>query len=164
MLVGTVVNHRPTGAQGAHEIVDIATLRIQQSWKGSHGRDVQIGADRPFEVGKQYVVFAAGTPPSTSILCRWAEPTDHAKGKLDWLSRWSVSGAAGQAQSIDQQLNPGIPTPAPEKYVAVRDAKDWLNPYLQVCADGVHLTTDSVKGKSVVAPRDLREALVRLPV
>jgi hypothetical protein len=70
--------------------------------------------------------------------------------------------AAVHAQSSRRQLDPRIGPPVPSKYDAVRDAKDWLNPYLQVCADGVELTAHSVKHKSTVAVRDLSDALVRL--
>jgi hypothetical protein len=68
------------------------------------------------------------------------------------------------AQSSNQQLNPRIGSPVPAKYDAVRDPKDWLNPYLQVCAGAIDLTVHSVKRKSSVTIRDLRDTLVKLPV
>jgi hypothetical protein len=86
VFVGTVVAHEPTGVQGFHVIVDIATFRLETSWKGNLNREVRIGADRLFDVGKKYVVFASGKPLSTSIACQWAELIDKAKVKLDWLS------------------------------------------------------------------------------
>ena len=86
VFVGTVVRNGPTGARGAHSIVDIATLRVERSWKGRPEREVRVGADRSFEIDKKYVVFAAGKPLSTSILCRWAEPEERAKAKLEWLA------------------------------------------------------------------------------
>ena len=70
----------------------------------------------------------------------------------------------GAGQSSNQQLNPRIGSPVPARYAAVRDAKDWLNPYLQVCAGGVDLTVHPIKRKSSVAIRDVRDALVKLPV
>jgi hypothetical protein len=82
---GTVVATESTGAQGDHQIVDIATFRVDQSWKGDSAQEVRVGADRAFEKSKEYLVFAAGSPLSTSILCRWAEPIERAKPKLDWL-------------------------------------------------------------------------------
>jgi hypothetical protein len=94
VFVGTVVATEPTGAQGSHVIVSIATLRPERTWKGRPGREVRVGSDVPFEVGKKYVVFAAGRPLSVSILCRWAENIDRAKRKLDWLAR-RRSQAAG---------------------------------------------------------------------
>ena len=72
--------------------------------------------------------------------------------------------ALSQIQSSNQQLTPQIGSAVPERYGAVRDAKDWLNPYLQVCAGGIDLTVHSVKRKSSVAIRDLRDTLVKLPV
>ena len=70
----------------------------------------------------------------------------------------------GAAQSSRQQLNPRIGAPVPARYEAVRDAKDWLNPYLQVCEGGVDVTVHSIKRKSLVAVRDLSGTLVTLPV
>ena len=71
---------------------------------------------------------------------------------------------AGLAQSSNQQLNPRLGSPVPARYDAVRDAKDWLNPYLQVCASGVDVTVHSIKRQFSVAIRDLRVTLVRLPL
>lgn len=89
VFVGTVVAHQPTGARGEHVTVDIATIRLERSWKGSRGhREVHVGSDRPWQVGKKYVVFAFGPSESltTSIDCRWAESIETAAEKLDWLS------------------------------------------------------------------------------
>ena len=33
----------------------------------------------------------------------------------------------------------------PARYETVRDAKDWLNPYLQVCAGAVDVTVHAIK-------------------
>ena len=82
---GTVVATESTGARGSHEVVEIATFRVDQWWKGDPTREVRIGADRAFEKDKVYLVFAAGKPLSTSILCRWTESIERAKPKLDWL-------------------------------------------------------------------------------
>ena len=68
------------------------------------------------------------------------------------------------AQSPSGRLNPRIGSPVPARYDAVRDAKDWLNPFLQVCADGVDVTVRSIKHRSLVAIRELRETMVKLPV
>jgi hypothetical protein len=57
-------------------------------------------------------------------------------------------------------LNPRIGSPISAKYGPIRDAKDWLNPYLQVCAGGVDVT----KRKSLVAIRELSGTLIKLPV
>jgi hypothetical protein len=100
VFAGTVVATESTGARGDHSIVQIATLRVDKAWKGSLTREVRVGADRPFEVEKKYVVFAAGKPLSTSILCRWAEPQDPAKTQLEWLAAYAgvlQGAAAGQS-------------------------------------------------------------------
>jgi len=82
---GTVISTESTGAQGFHQIVQIATFRVEQSWKGDPAREVRVGADRRFEKRREYLVFAAGEPATTSLLCRWTEPVRAAKPKLDWL-------------------------------------------------------------------------------
>ena len=86
VFVGTVLTSEPTGVEGDHVIVSIATFRLERSWKGRLDREVRVGSDLSFEVGRKYVVFAAGKPLSTTILCRWAERVDRAKRKLDWLA------------------------------------------------------------------------------
>ena len=86
VFLGKVIDRRATGVEGDHVIVDIATFQVQRLWKGQIGREVQVGADRPFERGKQYVVFASGEPLSTTILCRWTELRERAASKLEWLS------------------------------------------------------------------------------
>jgi hypothetical protein len=82
---GTVVATESTGARGSHQVVEIATFRVDQSWKGDPAREVRVGADRAFEKGKEYLVFAGGKPLSTSTLCRSTELIERAKPKLDWL-------------------------------------------------------------------------------
>jgi hypothetical protein len=86
VFTGTVLRTEPTGARGEHQIVNIATFRVERTWKGDPGREARVGADRQFEVGQRYVVFATGEPLTTSLLCRWAEPVDQAGAKLDWLA------------------------------------------------------------------------------
>jgi hypothetical protein len=87
VFVGTVTSTQETGAGGAHQTVEIATLRVDRLFKGRPGREIRVGADAPFRVGQRYVVFAAGNPPSTSIMCRSTEPVSRAKKKLDWLAK-----------------------------------------------------------------------------
>ena len=84
---GTVVRTKPTGIQGIHVTVEVATFRVDKAWKGKPDRVVQVGAEAPFKKNKQYLVFAAGEPPSTSLPCRWSELVERAKAKLEWLSR-----------------------------------------------------------------------------
>jgi hypothetical protein len=70
----------------------------------------------------------------------------------------------GAAQTSNQQLDSRIQSPVRARYEGVRDAKDWLNPYLVVCAGGVEMTVHSLERKSLVTIGDLRETLVKLPV
>jgi general stress protein 26 len=87
VFLGKVVSTVPTGAQGDHVIVETAALRVEKVWKGSLARDVRVSADAPFDVGTTYLVFASGTPLTTTIPCRWTEPEDRAGAKLAWLAR-----------------------------------------------------------------------------
>ena len=67
---GTVLARKPTGIPGDHVIVEVARFRVDQAWKG-----------------EEYLVFASGKPPSTSILCGSAQLVSEAKAKLEWLSK-----------------------------------------------------------------------------
>ena len=87
VFLGTVVATKPTGIQGFHVTVEIATFRVDKAWKGKLDKVVDVGGDAPFEKDKQYLVFAAGKPASTSLPCRWTEPADRAKAKLEWLAK-----------------------------------------------------------------------------
>jgi hypothetical protein len=87
VFVGTVRRTEPTGAKGDHAIVEIATFRVERVWKGRLAREVRVGGDSRFERDRKYLVFAAGKPLSTSILCRWTEPEERAKAKSEWLAK-----------------------------------------------------------------------------
>jgi len=87
VFLGTVVERKPTGIQGFHVTVEIVTFRVDKAWKGKLDKVVEVGGDAPFEKDKQYLVFATGKPASTSLPCRWAEPADRAKAKLEWLAK-----------------------------------------------------------------------------
>jgi general stress protein 26 len=87
VFLGRVVAREPTGAQGTHVLVETATVRVEKVWKGSADREIRVSADAPFEVGTPYLVFAAGTPLTTTIACRWTEPENRARAKLEWLAR-----------------------------------------------------------------------------
>jgi hypothetical protein len=87
VFLGTVVATKPTGIQGFHVTVEIATFRVDKAWKGKLDKVVEVGGDAAFEKDKQYLVFAAGKPASTSLPCRWTEPVDRAKAKLEWLAK-----------------------------------------------------------------------------
>jgi uncharacterized protein DUF6174 len=99
VFVGTVVGQHATGEGGAHLVdIAIATFRVEQSWKGSPAREVQVGADKSFQNGGKYLVFAAGNPLSTSIMCRWAELIEPAAAKLEWLAKLPSGAADGQSE------------------------------------------------------------------
>lgn len=87
VFLGTVVANGPTGNTGEHTTVDIATLRVERVWKGDPGKEVPVGADLVFQIGRQYVVFAAGKPLSTTLECKMSQLVEDAKPKLDWLAR-----------------------------------------------------------------------------
>ena len=65
-----------------------------------------------------------------------------------------------QLASLDSRIGPA----ARQKYAAVTDMKDWLNPYVTVCLQGVELRATAINHKSLVTPADLRAALVKLPI
>ena len=100
VFLGTVVATEPTDERGAHATVEIATLRVEQKWKGDLARELRVGSDRPFERQKRYVVFAGGKPLTTSILCRWTEREDHATTKLEWLAKGQQVLVQGDAVDV----------------------------------------------------------------
>jgi hypothetical protein len=73
------------------------------------------------------------------------------------------SSALGPTQTTGQ-LDSRIGRAVPAKYEGVRDAKDWLNPFLSICPQGVDVTVASVNDTSLVSIPDLRAALIRLPL
>lgn len=65
----------------------------------------------------------------------------------------------------ERRLDPAIGPPIPERYKPIRDAEDWLNPYLSVCPQGVVLSVRSVgRVNDTVSPETLRKVLLDLPV
>src|SRR5262249_30700723 len=68
--------------------------------------------------------------------------------------------AAQQPTGLDPRIGP----PVRGKYEGVQDAKDWLNPYLSICPQGVDLTVAAVGRKSLVSVPALRAELVKLPL
>ena len=115
---GTVASTRATGAQGDHVTVQVATLRVDRSWKGIPGSEVEVGADAPLQRGRRYLVFAAGQPLHTTTLCRWTEPFERATTTLEWLSRRMqidhlVYGTTDLARGVSEieKLLGVVPTP-----------------------------------------------------
>jgi hypothetical protein len=72
----------------------------------------------------------------------------------------STLSAPQPATQLDSRIGPAVPS----RYSAIRDARNWLNPFLAVCAQGVDLTAVSVKHKSLVSISDLRATLIKLPL
>lgn len=115
---GTVQATRATGAQGEHVTVQVATLRVLRSWKGTPMREVDVGVDAPLQQGRSYLVFAAGQPLHTSALCRWTEPLERAATRLEWLSRrmqldhlvYGTTDLARGVAEIEKRLGV-VPTP-----------------------------------------------------
>jgi general stress protein 26 len=101
VFLGEVVSTVPTGAQGTHVLVETATFRVAKVWKGSPAREVRVGADASFAVGTTYLVFAAGTPLSTTLLCRWTEAEARAGTKLKWLAARGTPHIPAQAARED---------------------------------------------------------------
>jgi hypothetical protein len=87
VFAGTVQRTRATGAQGEHVTVQVATLRVDRSWKGTPMPEIDVGVDAPLQQGRSYLVFASDQPLQTTTLCRWTEPLEHATTKLEWLAR-----------------------------------------------------------------------------
>jgi len=57
-----------------------------------------------------------------------------------------------------------IPVPDRTRYRAVRDSRDWRNPYLYASATGFELTSISIPHPRFVAVKDLRRVLAELPI
>jgi hypothetical protein len=92
VFVGTVLPSEPTGAEGDRVIVGIATFRLERSWKGRLDREVRVGSDLPFEVGKKCVVAASGAVRLADASVRTAS----VNGRMPM----SDAAASGTLQSI----------------------------------------------------------------
>ena len=84
--------------------------------------------------------------------------------RLEFLLILSLFAVPGSpiARVQREQLDPRIGPPVREKYQGVRDAKDWRNPYLMVCADGVHVI--ALEQTSIIPIRNVRTTLLQLPI
>ena len=64
-----------------------------------------------------------------------------------------------------QDLDPRIAAPRVETYRAIRDAREWQNPYLVVHAASIEVVASGIPNGRITVPVDeLRAVLVRLPV
>jgi len=74
------------------------------------------------------------------------------------LASWACQ--AKQRRDLDPRIGP----PIQERYKSVRDAREWLNPYLSVCPPGVVLSVRSAgRVHDRVEVEALRIALLDLP-
>jgi hypothetical protein len=70
-----------------------------------------------------------------------------------------------QQSTVEWQLDRRIGPPFPERYSAIRDSQEWLNPYLKLCGQGVILSVRSISSEErELEIRDLRQTLLDLPV
>jgi hypothetical protein len=66
----------------------------------------------------------------------------------------------------ESRLDDRIPEDSPETYTAIREAKDWKNPYLVIRRKGIALRCLAVSREDwqIISANELRKALVELPV
>jgi hypothetical protein len=88
-----------------------------------------------------------------------------ALGAAIWLG--TVSGTLGQAPTTAPQLklDARIPVADPAKYRSIRDADEWLNPYVLIQKNGVVMIDRANRSdRTPISIDELRRALMRLPV
>ena len=80
----------------------------------------------------------------------------------------AASSLVGPLQSGSVQtgrLDPRIGAAAPQRYKAIRDAKDWENPCLVIRRDGIEVIAKQLpSGRQTVAVADLERMLIGLPL
>lgn len=109
---GVVLETEPTGIDGAHVPVEIATVRVQEQWKGRTATTVRVATtDRRFQINNSYLFFASGEPLSTSLLCRWTEPSDASAAKLRWLGSLPA-----------REVGDPSPALAPQRFAVLEEA------------------------------------------
>jgi hypothetical protein len=73
----------------------------------------------------------------------------------------SVQNNSVQAGQLNSRIGPANP----DRYKAIRNAKDWDNPYLVIRRDGIEVIAKSLpSGRTTVASADLQRTLTELPV
>ena len=64
-----------------------------------------------------------------------------------------------------ERLNVRIGPANPQRYKSIHDAKKWQNPILVIHADGIQVISRGLSsGDRTVAPTDLRQTLIDLPL
>ncbi|MFZ0286514.1 MAG: hypothetical protein WAL32_14890 [Terriglobales bacterium] len=79
-----------------------------------------------------------------------------------------LAGCAKSSSSVASKVNPllrieALPPADAQKIAAVRDMKDWKNPYLIVRVDGVGLLDPADNEQKILTPDQLLAALGALP-
>ena len=78
----------------------------------------------------------------------------------------TVQSKSGQQQGAlrEPTLDARIPVPDRARYQAVRDGREWRNPFLVAVAIGFELTSASNPKPKLVTVKDLRRVLADLPI
>ena len=72
-----------------------------------------------------------------------------------------LQSGSGQTGRLDQRIGAAVP----QRYKAIRDAKDWENPYLVIRRDGIEVIVRRLPAsRQTVAAADLERTLIGLPV
>lgn len=79
-------------------------------------------------------------------------------------SNVTVQSKSGQQQGALPTLDARIPVPDRARYQAVRDGREWRNPFLVAVASGFELTSASNPKPKLVTVKDLRRVLADLPI
>ena len=67
--------------------------------------------------------------------------------------------------SAENQLDPRIPPPDPDKYKSIREGRDWRNPFLSIQGSGIYLMINSSPGEGKLIQADeLSNTRRELPV
>jgi len=81
-------------------------------------------------------------------------------GVMSRAETWQVPTTA-----LQEKLDTRIPAADAAKYRSVRNAQDWLNPYVLLQKNGVVLINRANRSdRTPISIDELRQALVRLPV
>ena len=107
VFAGTVLTNQLTGTEASHlSPVAVGTFRLEQSWKGNLSKEIRVGSDAPFVVGRVYLVFAGGNPLATSIDCNWAELKESASAgrKLRYLEQVAIFRSLHALMAIVREI------------------------------------------------------------
>ena len=83
--------------------------------------------------------------------------------RIAGMSVFLLALAAWSWSQTEKPLRQRVPAPQPEKYVQVRDARDWKNPFLIVRPDGIEILGMTPLGRAI-AVGSVQPVLEGLPV